>query len=291
MPSGDLLKATTKHFFSGSQARQHLRLYYWLYLYGCPSARFRSLPVLCYTNKITHRLQFNCYFSAWQIAMRPGEIEKAGKVSGIWQWLWLWWSILLLPLLTLPNIRDLHSLNPMLWARQLYKQRETSANTSISSTNRPACRIVPLQISCWEVTSSSCSVLLLTWFGDFGSKSLPGLSGLERWEIGKLTWSQGCESKHLVATAGVKTQGEFKTHKHKDKSKPIRAKFKFLESNFAYCITLVFCHHLKWSEVNTMMDDRESTSNTGSHNCCHGKGPVWIMTHMPFYVKWSAVSS
>lgn len=37
------------------------------------------------------------------------KIEKAGEVSGTWQWLWLWWSILLLPLLTLPNMRDLHS--------------------------------------------------------------------------------------------------------------------------------------------------------------------------------------
>lgn len=179
MPSGDLLKATKRHFSSGRHTYKIAPLYYWLYLCGCPSAQFRSLSPLCYTNKITHRLQFNRYFSAWQIAMRPGEIEKAGKVSGTWQWLWLWWSILLLPLLTLPNIRDLHSLHPMLGTRQLYKQKGSGANTSIRNTNRPACRILPLQISCWEVTSYSCSVLLLTWFWDFDSKSLPGVSGLE----------------------------------------------------------------------------------------------------------------
>lgn len=72
---------------------------------GRPSAP----PPVWYTNKITHRLECNSYSSAWQIAARPEEIEKAGKVSGSWQWLWLWWSILLLPLLTLPNMRDLHS--------------------------------------------------------------------------------------------------------------------------------------------------------------------------------------
>lgn len=131
--------------------------------------------------------------------MRPGEIEKAGKVSGTWQWLWLWWSILLLLLLTLPNIRDLHSLYPMLWARHLYKQRGAGANISISSTNRPACRIMPLQISCWEVTLSSCSVLLLTWFWDFWSKSLPGLGGFEHEEIGRLTCL--CK-KLLIQTTG-----------------------------------------------------------------------------------------
>lgn len=162
MPSGDLLKATRRHFSSGSDAIQHLWLYYWLFLSRCPSALFRSLPPLCYTNKIMHRLQFNCYSTTWQIAMRPGEIEKAGKVSATWQWLWLWWSILLLPLLTLPNIGDLHSLHPMLWARQLYKQRATGASVSMSNTNSPACRIMSLWISRWEVTSSSCSVLLLT---------------------------------------------------------------------------------------------------------------------------------
>lgn len=147
--------------------------------------------------------------------MRPGEIEKAGKVSGTWQWL----TMMKYPPVTTVDFakyqRSPQSLHSMLWARQLYKQRGTGANISISNSNRPACRIMPLQISCWEVTSSSCSVLLFTWFWDFGSKSLPGLSGLEHWQIGMLTCSQrSCEIQQSLATAGVKkTKGVFKTHK------------------------------------------------------------------------------
>lgn len=110
---------------------------------GRPSAP----PPVWYTNKITHRLECNSYSSAWQIAARPEEIEKAGKVSGSWQWLWLWWSILLLPLLTLPNMRDLHSpptnhppththTPRSSGASQLYKQRGTAASVSISSTKQ-----------------------------------------------------------------------------------------------------------------------------------------------------------
>lgn len=52
------------------------------------------------------------------------KIEKAGEVSGTWQWLWLWWSILLLPLLTLPNMRDLHSPSH---TRSLHKRRRGPA--------------------------------------------------------------------------------------------------------------------------------------------------------------------
>lgn len=130
--------------------------------------------------------------------MRPGEIEKAGKVSGSWQWLWLWWSILLLPLLTLPNIIDLHSLHPTSKASQLHKQRGTAANISRSRTNRAAFRIRTLQTFCCEVTSSSCSYLFLTSFWDSGSKSLPGFSGSKHWEIGALTclW-RSCKSQTI----------------------------------------------------------------------------------------------
>ena len=130
--------------------------------------------------------------------MRPGEIEKAGKVSGSWQRLWLWWSILLLPLLTLPNIMDLHSLHPTSEASQLHKQRGTAANISRSRTNRAAFRIRTLQTSCCEVTSSSCSYLFLASFWDSGSKSLPGFSGSKHREIGALTclW-RSCKSRTI----------------------------------------------------------------------------------------------
>ena len=153
-------------------------------------------------------MHFNCYFSAWQIAMRPGEIEKAGKVPGTWQWLWLWWSILLLPLLTLPNIRDLHSLHPMLQARQLYKQRGARANISISSTSRPACRIMPLQIPLLRGYFVFMFCFAPHLILRFCAANLSQASVAWSAEIGKLTCSQGsCESKQLAAAAGVKKKG------------------------------------------------------------------------------------
>lgn len=175
MPSGDLLKATKETFLQQQSSKIAPQTCIIGYITVGVLQPHLGHSLHCVIQiKLRTGLQFNWYFSAWQIAMRPGEIEKAGKVSGTWQWLWLWWSILLLPLLTLPNIRDLHCLHPMLQACQLYKQRGIGAKTSISSTNRPACKIMPLQMSCWEVTSSSCSVLLLTWFGDFRTQWLGG---------------------------------------------------------------------------------------------------------------------
>lgn len=67
------------HFSSGRNTILHPRLYYWLFFRRCPSASLRSLPPLCYTSKITQRLQYNCHISNEQIAMRQEKLKKLAR--------------------------------------------------------------------------------------------------------------------------------------------------------------------------------------------------------------------
>lgn len=79
MPSVTSRLQLIRHFSSGRNTILHPRLKYWLFFRRCPSAWLRSPPPLCYTSKITHRLQYNCHISNEQIAMRQEKLKKLAR--------------------------------------------------------------------------------------------------------------------------------------------------------------------------------------------------------------------